>query len=337
MRRVLSFALAAVVTGGTAQAQVQVKPLPAQLPPGGGIAPARPAVEYAGPTAFQKAVNSPLVVAGTVSIAKETTDALPWQGSQAKVTYRVATIKVTETFAGTKAETVKVFLPPGDPTYIQEQFPGQPAQPYYPQFPNQIQLIEGQEGVFFLTKHPTVADAYLNMGGQPPLNPLDSKYKADLADVKLVASVQGDPMKALKADKADDRMKAAFVLVSKYRRPPAYDGKQYKQEAIPAEEAKLIFKALREADWEIWDKPQQPNEARDWTLNPTNLLGQMQIYPGAPGKGKFPQVAQQPGQGYYAAYKAAFEKWADGDGKDFEIQRFVTGDKAEPKKDEPKK
>lgn len=337
MRRALSFALAAVVAGGTAHAQVQIKPLPAPLPPGGAPAP-RPVVEYAGPSAFQKAVSSPLVVGGTVSIGKETTDALPWQGSQAKTTYRVATIKVTDTYAGPKADAVKVLLPPGDTTYIQEPFPGQPPQPYYPQFPQQIQLIDGQEGVFFLMKHPTVADAYTHMAGQPPLNPLDSKYKADLADVKLVAAVQADPLKALKAEKADDRMKAAFVLVSKYRRQPPYDGKQPKQEAIPAEESKLIFKALLEADWEVWDKPQQPNEVRDWTLNPTNLLSQMQVYPGAPGKVKFPQVAQQPGQGYYAAYKAAFQKWVEGDGKDFEIQRFVAaGDKPEPKKDEPKK
>jgi len=336
MRRFFRFALAAVAAGGAAHAQVQVKPLPAIAPGapparvGVGVAPIQ-AVEYTGPSAFQKAVASQLVVSGTVSIGKETAEAAPWLGSPTKATYRVATIKVADTLIGGKAETVKVLLAPADPTYVNDPFPGQPAQPYYPQFPQQIQLIDGQEGVFFLTKHPT-ADAFTHAGGQPPLNPLDTRYKSDLAEVKLVAAVHADPVKALKAEKAEDRMRAAYVLVTGYRRPPAYD-KQYDQTAVPAEEAKLIFKAMLDADWELWDKPQQPNEVRDYTLNPTSLLGLMQVYQGAPGKGNFPQVRPQPGQGYHAAYKEAFQKWMDGDGKEFELKRFVQpGEKKDEKK-----
>lgn len=334
MRRALRVALAAAVVGGSAFAQVQVRPLPAPLPPGGGgIAAPRQAV-YAGPSAFQKTVNSLLVVSGTVSIGKDTVDAPMWQGSPTKATYRVATIKVTDTLLGEKAAAVKVLLPAADPTYINDPFPGQPAQPYYPQFPQQIQLIDGQEGVFFLTRHATQADAYQHSPGSPPLNPLDTKYKSELDEVKGVAAVHADPIKALKAEKADDRMRAANVLVTKYRRPPAQDGKPYEQKAIAADEAKLIFKALQDADWELWDKPQQPNEIRDYTLNPTNLLGQLQIYQGAPGKGNFPQVRPQPGQGYNKAYKAAFDTWMEGNGKEFEIKRYVAPGE---KKDEPKK
>lgn len=337
LRRTFRFALAAVMAAGAARAQVQVKPLPAPLPaapPRVGVVPAAPVVEYTGPSAFQKAVNNQLVVAGTVAIGKETADVLPWPGAAAKMNCRVATIKVTDTFVGPKADTLKVLLQPGDFTYVNDPPPGQPAQPYYPQFPQQIQLIDGQEGVFFLIRHPTVADAWVHSPGNPPLNPLDTKYKSDLAEVKQVAAVYADPIKALKAEKADDRLRAASALVTRYRRPPAFDGKQYEQKAIPAEEAKLIFQAMRDADWEGWDKPQQPNEVRDYTLNPTGLLGQLQVYQGAPGKGNFPQVRQQPGQGYHAAYKEAFEKWLDGDGKDFEIMRFVQPGE---KKDEPKK
>ena len=325
MRPALRLALLAAAVGGAASAQPQVKPLPAPIPPpGGGIGiPAR-VVEYTGPTAFQKAVNAHLVVAGTVSVSKDTADVAAWQGAPVKATYRVATIKVTDTYVGDKTESVKVLMATSDPTYLNEPFPGQPAQPYFTPVPNSVQLIDGQEGVFFLSKHPADATAYMHAGGSPPLNPLDTKYKEELAEVKGVAAVCADPMKALKADKAEDRMKAANVLVTRYRRPPAFDGKPYDQKAIPAEEAKLIFKAMADGDWELWDKPQQPNEVRDYTLNPTNLLGQLQIYTGAPGKGNFPQVKQQPGQGYYAAYKAAFTAWAEGDGKDFEIKRYVS-------------
>jgi hypothetical protein len=334
MRRVFLLGFAATAVGGAANAQVQVRPLPAPVP---GIAiDARPgvAVEYTGPTALQRAVQSHLVVAGTVSVGKETADAPQWQGNPTKTTFRVATIKVTDTLVGAKADTVKVLLPPGDPTYINDPFPGQPPQPYFPQVPQQIQLIDGQDGVFFLSPHPTVADAYMHAGGCPPLNPLDTKYKAELAEVRMVGAVHADPLKSLKAEKSDDRMRAAYVLVTKYRRPPAFDGKQYEQKAIPAEEARLIFKALLDAEWDVWDKPQLPNEVRDWTLNPTNLLSQMQIYTGAPGKGNFPQVRQQPGQGYYTAYKEAFKTWVEGNGKDFEIKRYLLPGE---KKDEPKK
>ncbi len=336
MRRVFRLALAAAAVGGVAFAQVQARPLPAPIPPpgGGGIGIPGPVAVYTGPTAFQKTVNAHLVVTGTVSVAKETVEAPLWQGSPTKATFRVAIIKVTDTLLGEKAATVKVLLGAADPTYINDPFPGQPPQPYVAQVPNQIQLIDGQEGTFFLTKHQTVADAYTHAPGSPPLNPLDTKYKAELEEVKAVGAVHADPTKALKAEKAGDRMKAAFVLVTKYRRPPAFDGKAYEQKALAADEAKLIFKALQDADWELWDKPQQPGEIRDYTLNPTNLLSQLQIYTGAPGKGNFPQVRPQPGQGYYTAYKAAFTTWMEGDGKDFEIKRYLAPGE---KKDEPKK
>jgi hypothetical protein len=335
MRRAFRFALACLTLSAAAHAQV-ARPLPAQVPPpapGAGAAAPKRAVEYTGPTAFQKAVGSQLVVSGTVTMTKETVALSAWQGAPAKTTYRVATIKVTDTLVGDKADTVSVLIAPADPDYVNDPFPGQPPQPYFPRMPNSIQLIDGQEGVFFLTRLPAKTDAYTPAGGMPPLNPLDTKYKEELAEVKEVAAVYADPVKALKAEKADARMKAASVLVSRYRRPPAYDGKQYEQKAIPAEESKLILQALADADWELWDKPQQPNEVRDYTLNPGNLLAQLQVHTGAPGKGNFPQVKQQPGQGYNAAYKAAFDSWMAGNGKDFEVKRYVQpGEKKEEKK-----
>lgn len=342
MRRAIRAATAALLVGGVAQAQIQIQPLPVQIQPGGGFVgkPGRP-VEYTGPTASQKALNSQLVVSGTVTMEKETADVAMYPGQPVKTTYRVATIKVADTLVGDKAEKVKVLIAPGDPTWVNDAPSGAPPQPYFPQFPNSIQLIDGQEGVFFLTAHPTAKDQWMVSQGNPPLNPLDTKYKDDLAAVKAVAAVYADPVKALKAEKAEDKMRAAAVLVSKYRRfPQNFQGPgQPEQKAIPAEEAKLIFQAMLDADWEKWDKPQNdPNI--DWTLNPSNLLSQMQVYPGGQkGQGgNFPQVRPQPGQGYNAAYKEAFKSWLEADGKDFEIKRFVqAGEKGSGKKDEPKK
>lgn len=342
MRRAIRAAVAALLVGGAAQAQVQVRPLPAPIPPGGGIGigigrPGGPVMaENPGPTAHQKAVASELVVSGTVTMEKEKVDLAMYPGQPVKTTYKVATIKVSETLIGNKVEKVKVLIGPADPTYINDLPPGAPPQPYYPAYLGSIQLIDGQEGVFFLAVHPADKTQFVLLNGNPPLNPLDTKYKDDVAAVKAVAAVYADPVKALKAEKAEDKMRAAAVLVSKYRRyPQNFQGPgQPEQKAIPAEEAKLIFQAMMDADWEKFDKP-QPGEQMDYTLNPTNLLGQMQIYPGGQkGQGgNFPQVRPAPGQGYNAAYKEAFKAWMEADGKNYEIKRFVQpGEKEEPKK-----
>ncbi|MCU0704889.1 MAG: hypothetical protein MUF18_13000 [Fimbriiglobus sp.] len=322
MRSILRAALAVTVASGAASAQVQVRPLPAQVaPPVVGRPVARVApVEYTGPTAFQKAINTSLVVAGTVSVGKETVEAEQWKGQPLKTTHRVASIKVTDTFVGAKADTIRVLMPPADPTYPNDPFPGQP---YVAPFVNSVQFIDGQEGVFFLTPHPTVAGAFMPAQGNPPLNPLDTNYKADLAEVKGVAAVHADPLKALKAEKPEDRIRAAFVLVNKYRQPPAFDGKKYEETPIPAEETKLIFQALLEADWDEWDKPRLGGEIVDWTRSPSNVIGRLQLYTGAPGVKNFPQVQPQPGQGYHAAMRDALKKWREGDGKDYQIKRFV--------------
>ena len=325
-------ALAALI-GGPAVAQVRI--LPAPVPPGGGFVgnPGRPvAPAFNGPSAQQRAVNSQLVVSGTAAQEKEPAEVEQFKGSPVKVKYKVFSVKVADTLVGEKAEKVRILVGPGDFAAVQFEQPGQPAPPYFPAYLNSVQLIDGQEGVFFLTRHP-MADGWVLVAGNPPLNPLDTRYKDDLAAVKAVAATYADPIKALKAEKADDKMKAAAVLLTRYSRPPAYDGKPYERKAVPAEEAKLIFQAMLDADWEVWDKPQQPGEVRDYTLNPTNLLGQMQVYQGAKGAASFPPVQPKPGQGYTAAYKEAFVAWREGAGKDFQVMRYaLPGEKA----DEPK-
>lgn len=327
MRRALRVAFAAVLAGGAVHAQVQVDPVPIQIAParpvqvappaiGGGIAVPARVVEYTGPTPTQKAVNSQLVVSGKVSIAKETVDAPMYQGVPAKTTFTVATITVDDTLIGDKTDSVKVLVGPGDPAQIPYEPPGQP-QVYNPQFPNQIQLIDGQEGVFFLQPHPTVDDSYMVSPGNPPLNPLDATYKSDVAEVKQVAAVYADPVKALKVDDADARLRAVSVLLNKYNRYPTnFRGPgQPKQVAIPDDETKLIFDTLISADWAKWDQPQQGPV--DYTLNPRNMFYQLRI-PQGNQPGAFPQV-----RGNSAAFQEALKEWRKDAGKDFQIKRFV--------------
>ncbi len=342
MRRAFcAAALATALLGGSAAAQVQV--FPAVPPIGGGIGrpglPVAPA--FTGPPAQQRAVNSQLVVSGTVSQEKDALELEQYKGSPVKTTYKVFNLKVTDTIIGDKAEKVKILVGPGDFAQIPFEQPGQPAQPYYPAYLGNVQLMDGQEGVFFLMKHPAGGDQWIisnTVGACVPLNPLDTTYKADLATVKAVAAVYADPVKALKTEKLDDKIKAAVVLMTKYSRPPAFDGRPHTRVAISDDETKLIFAAMMEADWGVWDNP-QPGVQLDYTLNPANLLGQMQVYQGAKGAANFPQVQPKPGQGYNAAYKETFKAWREGAGKDFQIMRYAQpGEKvSEPKKDEPKK
>ena len=284
-----------------------------------------------GLSALQKSVQSEWVVSGKVTIEKETVDLPQYPGAPVKTSYKVATIKVDDVLVGQKTTALRVLLMPADPAQIPFEMPGR-VQPYYRPNAGQIQLIDGQEGVFFLSKSPQSTE-YANINyGCAPLNPLDTKYKENLAAVKKVAATFTDPVKALKAVKAEDRTAAAFAIVSKYRRYPQTVGAQPTQESIPAEESKLIFQAILDADWELWDKPQNPGEVRDYQLSPTNLLSQLGIFPGQKGAGAFPQVQPMPGQGYHAAYKATFKTWLEGDGAKYEIKKFVAAKAPTPKK-----
>jgi hypothetical protein len=120
-------------------------------------------------------------------------------------------------------------------------------------------------------------------------------------------------MKALKAEKLDDRLTAMATLVGKYR---SARGNQV-EVAIPAEETKLIMKTLLEADWTVAD---MPKPGFDYQTAPTNIASMIGLYPGANG---IPQIVQKPGESYSALYKQAVKTWYEKSGEKFEIKKFV--------------
>jgi hypothetical protein len=298
---------------------------------GSAVAQRRPGVP-GGPSStpqlvstFHRAVSSQLVVKGTVSMGNETVEVEMYPGQPVKTTFSVATIKVAETLIGDKSgDTVTILIPPADPAQIPFEGPGRPAQYFRPAI-SQVQVIDGQEGVFFLSRHQTSAAHYQLSAGCPPLNPLDTNYKDNLATVTKVGAAIADPMKALKAEKASDRYDAAAVLVSWYRRVFSAGNVSKNEVAVPAEETKLILKAIAEYDWAEYDVPVQPGDPpRDYTKSPTNLLALLGIYPGQHG---FPQVRVNPGQQYHAAYQEQYKTWLDGAGAKFELKRFKPANK----------
>ena len=269
----------------------------------------------------QKTVQSDAVVVGKVTeIEKEEVEVTPHQGATDKAKMKVAVIKVETGLVGAKNVThVKVLMPgaaaeqPGEPG-IGRPGIGRPIRPGIGGF-GPVTLKDGDEGLFFLAKHPTAANYYTISAGNNPIPAKDEKYKEELTKVKAVVAVVADPLTALKAEKPADRLTAAATLVQKYRRGLNVPAKEV---AIPTEETKAILKTLLEADWTAADKP---TPGFDYQSSPSNLVGQLGLYPGSPNG--LAQFQVKPGESYNAKYQEAFKAWHAKIGDKFDIKKFV--------------
>src|SRR5262249_17499537 len=112
-------------------------------------APAR-ALVIAPPPGPLRVVNADCVVAGTVtSIEKDDVEVEVAPGAKQKITYRIAVVTIADGIKGAKDQkTVRVaFIPPN-------QDPAKPPKlPIRPGGRGPV-LKLGQEGLFYLTKHP---------------------------------------------------------------------------------------------------------------------------------------------------------------------------------------
>jgi hypothetical protein len=244
----------------------------------------------------ERALRAPIVVVGKVTaIEKEAIETPLYPGGN-KVAHKIAVVKVETNLLGAENTThLKVgFVPAGAGG---RRGPDNPT------------LKEGQEWLFFVTKHHGGA-FYAIPYMTPPVDSTAATFKADVEAVKKVLAVVADPMKALKAEKAEDRFAAALALVLKYRTPP--EGTlESTQVAIPAEESKLILKALAEGEW----KP-EPTGTRFNGLAAFYSLGLTDKDAWAP-----PMV--KAGEDYTAQTRAAFVKWLSGPGKDYVIKKIA--------------
>ena len=281
---------------------------------GASVSPAY-ALRIAAPMPGQMAVTAEVVVTGKVTaIEKELVEApSPYAGAKDKQNYKIAVVKVETGLSGAdklKEIKVGVFQPPkpkapvGKPVPIRP--PGGPAAA--------VELKEGQQLLFFLTKHPS-ADFYLMPGFDAPVDITTDAGKKTLEEVKKVTTVLADPMKALKSDKAEVRGEAAAVMVMKYRAYPQFGG-QTEQVAIGADESKLILNALAEGEWKVARFGGSPNAFTAFnSLGLTEKDGWI-----APVIGTIPG---QPAPDYAAVYKDAFTKWLAGAGKGYQIKKVV--------------
>jgi hypothetical protein len=243
-----------------------------------------------------KAMQADAVVVGKVTgIDKETVDLEPFPG-QPKVTHTIATIKIETALLGAKNVThIKLahITPgeggqPGGGFGDRKRFPGRGFQPFVP--------AEEQEGVFFLKRHPTSDKHFVVLVGHNPILSTDAAYKDELEKVKGIAGTFADPVKALKADKEEERVANALTLAQRYRQAPPNNMSGVLEETpIPAEETKLLLKVLTEADWtKHADAPRL-----------ADALGLM------PGNYGLPRVSAADQEEPLAARQRAFKAWAE--------------------------
>lgn len=267
---------------------------------------AKRAIRIFSPT--EKLVRADMVAVGKVTaIEKDTVDAAQYPGAPDKVAYKIAVVKVENGLFGANNIThVKVgFIPaPEAPGGVR---PGRGG--FGP-----VNLTKDMEALFFLKKHHS-ADFYTVEPIMAPTEVKDEGYKAQLELVKKGAGVIADPMKALKAEKADDRLFAAALLVTKYRSYPD-NAPEVENVKIGADESKLILKAIAEGDWKKDQDGVSPHPYQAFSMLGLNETSGF----------KFPQV--KPGEDFIVKAKETYTAWLAGTGKDYQITKIV----AKPKK-----
>ncbi len=273
----------------------------------------------------QRALQAEVVIVGKVTaIEKDTVDLPVAPGAPDKVAHKIAVVRIVDNLIGASDLThLKIAFVPQNtaeaPPPPADGLPRRPIArpPIRPgfQLPN---LKEGDEFLFFLTKHP--AGAYYFMPGMhPPIAIKDESARKDVQTIKRIAAVLADPAKALTNGKPAARAEAAVILTLKYRATPMF-ANQVDQVPISAEESRLILQALAAADWST---PQNGGEPPAFQpvqafyalgLGPNDGWNPPKVVPPQPG---------QPPVDFNKLLHKSFVEWLQGPGKGYRIKKFV--------------
>lgn len=179
------------------------------------------------PQPTRAATLSEVVAVGTVvNVEPEPTRAKPQASAADDVAYTVTVVKIETPLIGARNLThVRVGTPRGQVTFLPD---------------------EGKV-LMFLRPH-QVANFLVASPHHSPLDLSKDGAAQTLKTVEAVAATVNDPMKALSAERKDDRVAAAAILAERYRKlSRGLDGSE--EVDRPADESKLLFAALAEADW----------------------------------------------------------------------------------------
>jgi hypothetical protein len=271
---------------------------------GGGSAKA---MRIMAPSLPERVANSDLVIVGKVTdFGAKTVKSELFKGDMRQM--QIAKVKVSDTVQGKAGKEIKVgFFPPAS---------GPGGGPIRPGFRRGgLQLKIGQEGMFFLKKHPTqdvyVAQAdfdFMTKTGNPG-------FAKELDAAKKAAKLLAKPKDGLKSKSADDRFLTAALLIVRYR--TAKPGST-KTEQVSAEESKLILTTLADAEWTKVNR-------QFGMLNPMAMFYRL---------GLGPKDGWMPKPGSNIAEQA--KKWLKDNAGKYRINRFVADEK-KTEKPEPSK
>lgn len=177
----------------------------------------------------ERVARNDLVVVGTVvEVEEDAVEIDPYRYGY-KSWYQVARVKIDDNLFGASGLThVRVaFVNVGDFQY---------------DVAGSSYLEKGGSALLFLHK-PREGDHYVLDRYQGAVDKESgTAYDDALAEAKVACRALADPIKALKSDKADDRMTAAWTLVTKHRTYPTT--KEIDHEPIDATESRLILENL---------------------------------------------------------------------------------------------
>jgi hypothetical protein len=247
----------------------------------------------------QQLVQSDAAVVGKVTgIEKELAEVKAHPDAKETTAYTVAIVKVETAILGIKNTThLKVgFIRRAEPQYDEERFEDDRQR--------NLNLDEGGEYLLILQKHP-VGGFYTYTDSTPP-----QKLPADaaVAEAKLAAGAIADPMKALKAEKAQDRALAAVVLLMHYRQPASRGDTE--RVALDADENAAILKAIAEGDYTVA------------ITGYTTLTSSYQLL-GLSADDGWKHPTAKPGENHNLVMQKAFQEWLAGPGAKFRFQKFV--------------
>lgn len=114
-------------------------------------------------------------------------------------------------------------------------------------------LTAEDAGCFFLVRVPGT-EFYQPTPNCPLLLKDEAGFAQQIETIGKLTTILANPLPALQAKSAADRIAAAQTLIHKYRvARPVVVGLPMKEEDVPAAESKLILQTLAASDWEATD------------------------------------------------------------------------------------
>jgi hypothetical protein len=215
------------------------------------------------------AVAEMAIVGKVVEIEKDPIELLPYAGApaDAKVTMKVAVIRIGQTLLGGEGLTqIRVAFLESAAAPAVPQLPGGGLRPIRRPLQQTPNLTVDLEGCFLLQPHP-VGDVKVLVGPAAVLDKKTPTYEAELTQIKQLAAAIDNPVKALKAEKAEDRAVALSAILQRYGTVRVVGGKPVKTEPVPAEENALILQVLAELPWAPEKNDyNKPNRGNLWFL-----------------------------------------------------------------------